>query len=189
MKSRLWLPLLAAALLAPAMAGRAAEIPEGTNVQIRTIDAVDSERDQTGKIYKATLAEDLVVDGKTVARRGDSTEIRLHSVLQSGRATGSAEVALELYSITIDGKAVPVMSGDVVQQSEGKGRKTARNAGIGAVAGGIIGALAGGGKGAAIGAASGGALGAGTSVLTKGPKVRVPSETLLRFTLARSASY
>jgi hypothetical protein len=75
----------------------------------------------------------------------------------------------------------------VTQDSAGKGKKTARNAGIGAIAGGIIGALAGGGKGAAIGAASGGALGTGASAITKGPKVRIPSETLLRFTLSQSA--
>ena len=57
------------------------------------------------------------------------------------------------------------------------------------MAGGIIGAIAGGGKGAAIGAASGGALGTGASVLTKGPKVRIPSETLLRFTISQNAKY
>jgi hypothetical protein len=77
----------------------------------------------------------------------------------------------------------------VTQDSAGKGKKTARNAGLGVLAGGLIGALAGGGKGAAIGAASGGALGTGASVLTKGPEVRIPSETLLRFTLSQSAKY
>ena len=164
-------------------------IPAGTVVAIRTIDAVDSERDRQGQIYQASLSEDLVINGQTIARRGDSAEIRLRAVSQSGRLAGSAEVTLELSSVTINGKKVAVTSGDVSQDSKGKGKKTARNAGIGAVAGGLIGALAGGGKGAAIGMASGGALGAGASAVTKGPKVRIPSETVLRFTIAQSAAY
>jgi hypothetical protein len=156
---------------------------------VRTIDPVDSEYDRQGKIYRASLSGDLLVDGNVIAHKGDSAQIRLHSLSQSGKISGSSEVTLELYTITVNGKTVPVQSGDVTQESAGKGKKTARNAGIGAVAGGIIGAIAGGGKGAAIGAASGGALGTGVSVLTKGPKVRIPSETLLRFTLAQSAKY
>ena len=165
------------------------EIPAGSNISIRTIDPVDSEYDREGKVYRANLSEDLLVDGRVVARKNDAAEIRLRSLSQSGKIRGNAEVTLELYSITVNGKPVSVQSGDVTQGSAGKGKKTARNAGIGAVAGGIIGAIAGGGKGAAIGAASGGALCTGASVLTKGPKVRIPSETLLRFTLSQSAKY
>jgi hypothetical protein len=167
----------------------AREIPAGTAVAVRTIDPIDSAYDREGKVYRASLSDDLLVNGNVIARKNDPAEIRLRSLSQAGRASGSAEVTLELYSITVNGKPVPVQSGDVTQDSAGKGRKTARNAGIGAVAGGIIGAIAGGGKGAAVGMASGGALGAGSSVLTKGPKVRIPSETLLRFTLSQSAKY
>ena len=47
----------------------------------------------------------------------------------------------------------------------------------------IIGAIAGGGKGAAIGAGVGGGVGAGSEVITKGDQVKIPSETLLDFTL------
>jgi hypothetical protein len=50
-----------------------------------------------------------------------------------------------------------------------------------AAVGAIIGAIAGGGKGAAIGAAAGGAAGAGAEVVTKGQKVKIPSETRLTF--------
>ena len=165
------------------------EIPAGTAVSVRTIDPVDSEYDREGKVYRASLSADLFLDGQAIARKGDPAQIRLRTLTQSGKISGNSEVTLELYTITVNGKTVPVQSGDVSQDSEGKGRKTTRNAGIGAVAGGIIGAIAGGGKGAAIGAASGGALGTGASVLTKGPKVRIPSETLLRFTLSQSAKY
>ncbi len=187
-------PALVVCTLASIPAAKAAdaatrEIPAGAVVTIRTVDPIDSEYDREGKLYRANLSDDLLVDGRVIARKHDSAQIRLRSLSQSGKLSGSAEVTLELYSITVNGRTVSVHSGDVTQESAGKGRKTARNAGIGAVAGTIIGAIAGGGKGAAIGAASGGALGAGASVLTKGPKVRIPSETLLRFTLSQSARY
>jgi hypothetical protein len=194
MMMKLLTPALLVCALAAVSPARAAdppsnEIPAGTVVSVRTIDPVDSEYDQEGKVYRASLSADLFLDGQAIARKGDAAQIRLHTLTQSGKVSGNAEVTLELYSITVNGKPVPVQSGDVTQDSAGKGKKTVRNAGLGVLAGGLIGALAGGGKGAAIGAASGGALGTGASVLTKGPKVRIPSETLLRFTLSQSAKY
>ena len=50
----------------------------------------------------------------------------------------------------------------------------------------IIGAIAGGGKGAAIGAATGAGAAGAVQVLTKGPKVQIPSETRLTFTLTHA---
>ena len=70
---------------------------------------------------------------------------------------------------------------------DGKTMKTAKRAGVGAAAGAIIGAIAGGGKGAAVGAGVG--AGAGTVYsATKGETVRIPSETLLSFSLREDLS-
>jgi outer membrane lipoprotein SlyB len=55
--------------------------------------------------------------------------------------------------------------------------------GGGAALGAIIGAIAGGGRGAAIGAVTGAAAGGAVQVMTKGPKVKIPSETRLTFIL------
>ena len=60
-------------------------------------------------------------------------------------------------------------------------------AACGAAVGSIIGA-AGGGKGAVVGAGVGGGLGAGSEVITKGEQVKMPSETLLDFTLQQELS-
>ena len=49
--------------------------------------------------------------------------------------------------------------------------------------GAIIGGIAGGGKGAGIGAAAGGGLGGGVQAATKGQQIKLPSETVLNFTL------
>jgi len=55
--------------------------------------------------------------------------------------------------------------------------------GAGAAIGSIIGGIAGGGKGAAIGAAAGGGVGGGVQAATKGQQIKLPSETVLNFTL------
>jgi len=67
----------------------------------------------------------------------------------------------------------------------GANKRTGEFAGGGAAVGAIIGAIAGHGKGAAIGAGSGAGAGALTEILTKGPAVRVPVESVLTFQLER----
>jgi len=78
---------------------------------------------------------------------------------------------------------VPVATGEYELTGKSRGASTAKRTVGGAAVGSIIGALAGGGKGAAIGAGVGGGVGAGSEVITKGDQVKVPSETLLDFTL------
>jgi len=46
--------------------------------------------------------------------------------------------------------------------------------------------LAGGGKGAAIGAAAGAGVGGGVQAATKGQQIKLPSETVLNFTLQQA---
>jgi outer membrane lipoprotein SlyB len=71
----------------------------------------------------------------------------------------------------------------VSRASDSRGNRTAKVAGGTAAVGAIIGAIAGGGKGAAIGAGAGAAAGAGAEVVTKGQRVKIPSETRLTFVL------
>jgi hypothetical protein len=83
---------------------------------------------------------------------------------------------------------VPLVSGEYEISGKSKGESTAkRTVGVGAV-GAINGAIAGGGKGAAIGAGTGAGLGAGSEIITKGDSVKIPSETLLDFTLQQSVT-
>ena len=71
---------------------------------------------------------------------------------------------------------------------KGRGSQSAQRIGGAAVIGTIIGAIAGGGRGAAIGAVAGAGTGAAVQVMTHGPQVRVPSETLLEFRLQQDVS-
>jgi uncharacterized protein YcfJ len=86
-------------------------------------------------------------------------------------------------SISVNGRPVDINTQTVSKESDSRGSKTAKAAGIGAAAGTLIGLAAGGGKGAAIGAAAGAGTGAGVEAVSKGERVRVPSETRLTFVL------
>jgi hypothetical protein len=94
---------------------------------------------------------------------------------------------LELSGIVVDGPMVPVVTGGYELTGKSPGASIAKRTVGGPAIGTIIGAIAGGGKGAAIGAAGGG-LGAGSEIITKGDQVKVPSETLLDFTLQQDQS-
>ena len=58
----------------------------------------------------------------------------------------------------------------------------------GAALGALIGAVADGGQGAAIGAGVGATAGAGSEIITETDQVKVPSETLIDFTLQQEVS-
>ena len=164
-------------------AGGDVTVPAGQSILVRMIDGVDSAKNHVGDLFHASLETDLNVNGVLVARKGADVYGRLASSDKGGTFSGKSELQLELTRIVVDGKDYPVVSSDYNVQGKSQGSSTAKKVGGGAVAGAIIGGLAGGGKGAAIGAAAGGGAGAGVQILTKGDKVKVPSETLLEFRL------
>jgi hypothetical protein len=168
----------------PAAASRAAvELPAGTNVVIRMIQGVDSEVNRVGETFQASIDEPVVHNGVTLVPRGADVVVKLVDAKESGKLTGRSELTLDLVSVKVDGKVVDLNTQTVAQQSDSRGERTAKVAGGTAAVGAIIGAIAGGGKGAAIGAAAGGAAGAGAQVITKGQRVKIPSETRLTFVL------
>jgi hypothetical protein len=158
-------------------------VPAGTALVVRMIDPVDSSVDKAGQTFRANLDEPVVVDGQTIIPRHADVVVKLVEDKQAGRLSGRAELTLDLQSVVVNGKPVEVVTGEVTQQGESRTRETATRTGGAAALGAVIGAIAGGGKGAAIGAVTGAAAGGAVQVMTKGPTVRIPSETRLTFTL------
>jgi hypothetical protein len=157
------------------------ELPAGTNVVVRMIDSVDSEVNRMGQTFQASLDEPILLNGETVVPRGADVVVKLVDEKQSGKLAGRAELTLDLVSVRVDGRMVDINTSTVSQQSGSRGARTAKVAGGTAALGAIIGAIAGGGKGAAIGAGAGAAAGAGAEIITKGQRVKIPSETRLTF--------
>jgi hypothetical protein len=165
-----------------------ATVPAGTRISVRTIDDIDSTKNGVGYRFKASLEESLLVDGNVVVPKGADIYGRLEGSKETGTFAGRSELKLELTGIVVNDKTVPLVTGEYEVSGRSKGKSTAKRAVGGAAIGSIIGALAGGGKGAAIGAGAGAGLGVGSEVLTKGDQLKIPSETLLDFTLEQSVT-
>ena len=163
-------------------------IPAGTRISVRTIDAIDSTQNQVGDRFQASLDVPLRVDGNEIVTRDAAVYGRLEESKESGTFTGRSQLRLELTALVVNGQTVPIVTGDYELTGKSRGASTAKRTVGGAAVGSIIGALAGGGKGAAIGAGVGAGVGAGSEIITKGDQVKIPSETLLDFTLQQDLS-
>ncbi len=166
----------------------AVTIPAGTRISVRTIDSIDSTKNRVGYRFQASLEQPLWIDGNMVVPKGASVYGRLEESKEAGTFTGRSELKLELTGIVVHGQTVPLVTGEYEVSGKSKGESTAKRTVGGAAIGSIIGALAGGGKGAAIGAGTGAGVGAGSEIITKGDQVKIPSETLLDFTLQQSVT-
>ena len=164
-------------------------LPAGTNLVIRMIDGVDSEKNRLGQTFAASLDEPVLVNGQPLIPRGADAVVRLVDAKDSGKLTGRSELTLDLMSVRVNGRMVDLNTQTVSQESSSRGARTAKLAGGTAAVGAIIGAIAGGGKGAAIGAGAGAAAGAGAEIVTKGQRVKIPSETRLTFVLDSAVQF
>lgn len=172
----------------PRTTSQSVVVPSGTQLTVRTIDAVDSDKNHPGDKFQASLEQPLVVNDVTVAPKGTSVYGKLQQVQEAGQLTGKSQLRLALTGIVINGQTYPLSSGDYEVSGKSRGKSTATKVGGGAALGAVIGAIAGGGKGAAIGAGVGAGAGTAVQVVTKGDQVHVPSETLLEFTLDQPVS-
>jgi hypothetical protein len=161
-------------------------VPQGTLIQLRTSEPVNSKQAQSGQPVQFTVIQDVALGGVLAIPRGAV----IHGVVaevqhpQKGSLTGSAELALQLTSLDLGGMNYPIQSDMFKVKGPGKGERSAGNIIGGAALGAIIGGIAGGGTGAAIGATAGGGVGAVGSAASSGPGVWIPAEAQVGFHLA-----
>jgi len=158
-------------------------IPAGTTLAIRLVDGIDSEKNQAGETFRATLNSPLSVEGEVAIPAGYDVEGHVVDVKSAGKFAGQSLLVLQLDRISVGGKSYSVTTDQYKREGSSRGKNTAEKVGAGAAIGAIIGGIAGGGKGAAIGAAAGGGVGGGVQAATKGQQIKLPSETVLNFTL------
>jgi len=158
-------------------------VDQGTQLNVRLVDAIDSEKNQTGDTFRATLNTPITSDGEEAIPSGVDVVGHLASVKSAGKFAGQSEVVLQVDSVSFGGKTYNVQTDQYKKTGSSRGKNTAEKVGGGALVGTLIGALAGGGKGAAIGAAAGAGVGGGVQAATKAQQIKLPSETVLNFTL------
>jgi len=161
-------------------------IPSGTTLAVRLVDTIDSETATAGQTFHATLDSPLSVDGDVVIPSGYDVEGHVVDVQSAGKFQGKSLLKLQLDRIAVGTKYYNLQTDQYSRQGASRGKNTAEKVGAGAAIGAIIGGIAGGGKGAGIGAAAGGGLGGGVQAATKGQQIKLPSETVLNFTLQAS---
>jgi hypothetical protein len=163
-------------------------IPSGSDLSVRTNETVDSTNSYQGQTYSATITEDVWDTAGGVAIPAGSPAQMLVRSISTGGAVHSAEVVLDLYSVTLGKKQYTVVTSDVAESNRkgvGTNRRTAEYLGGGSALGALMGGLFGGGKGAGIGALAGAGGGFVGQVFTRGKEVRVPAESTLRFRLEK----
>lgn len=170
-------------VLPPPPAPKKLIIDQGTQVTVRLIDPIDSEKNQTGDTFHATLNAPLTSDGEEAVPAGVELVGHLVSVKSAGKFAGQSEVVMQLDSLSSGGKTYSIQTDQYKKQGSSRGKNTAEKVGGGAIIGGIIGAIAGGGKGAAIGSAAGAGVGGGVQAASKSQQIKLPSETVLNFVL------
>lgn len=162
-------------------------LPAGTKVEVRTDENIDSAIAAEGQTYAAEIYRDVMDPaGNVVLPQGANAQLTIRSATRGGRISGSADLLLDLTSVSVGGRRYVVVSSDTERRGKqglGANKRTAEYVGGVSALGAIIGAIAGQGKGAAIGAGAGAGAGAVAQVLTKGGSVKIPPETLLTFQL------
>ncbi len=122
---------------------------------VRLVDSIQSEENEAGQTFRATLEDPLVVEGIEVVPADTEVRGRIVKAKGAGRIQGSAELRLELVQIVVNGISYALTTSEYQEVGEGRGLQTASRVGTGASLGALVGLIAGGGKGAAIGAGVG----------------------------------
>jgi hypothetical protein len=163
-------------------------IPSGTKLTVRLGSEITSTKAAAGQSFDATLARNLVVHSKTLAKEGARVRGKITSAKSSGRLHAPGELTLRLTAVEINGKMVPISSSPYYAKGKSHTKGNVEKVGGGAAAGALIGALAGGGKGAAIGSVVGAGAGTGVAAATGKEEAVVPAETALTFTTTGTAT-
>jgi hypothetical protein len=175
-------PAASRTIAPPPAPAAAITIPSGTMITVRMIDSIDTDVTGAGERFRASIDDPVIVDGKVAIPRGADATVQVMRVEQSGRISGSDEIALKLYDVTIDRRPYEVATEYAEVKGEGQGKRTAKTTAVTTGVGAALGAIIGGGKGAAIGAGAGAATGVAVSA-ARGKTLRIPSETRLDFEL------
>ena len=158
-------------------------VPSGTSLSVQLPAEISTKTAKVGQRLTGNLTNDVVVDGKVVARAGAPVQGSITEVISGSKTIGGKPtLGLTFDSLTFEGGDRPINARitQVADKSD-KGRDTAKIAG-GAVAGGVVGHQIDSDKGKVIGALIGAAAGTAAAKKT-GKEVVLPAGTVVGMTL------
>ena len=163
-------------------------VPEGTAIRVSLDHAISSSSSQAGDSFEATVANPVVVDGKTVIPAGARAQGTLINAKESGRLSGRAYLQLALTSIEVNGDRYDVNTTSISRSGGSHKKRNWGWIGGGGAGGAVIGALAGGGKGALIGGPVGAGAGVAVAAITGKKNTGFRAEQELTFRLTEPVS-
>ena len=158
-------------------------VPAGTSLSVQLPAELSTKTAQVGQRISGNLTNDIVVDGKVVAKAGALVQGSVTQVVSGSKTIGGKPtLGLSFDSLTFAGGDRPIDARitQVADKSD-KSRDTAKIAG-GAVAGGVIGHQFDSDQGKVIGAIIGAAAGTAAAKRT-GQEVVLPAGTVVGMTL------
>ncbi len=182
---------VAIVILSAALVGSAAEIPRGSHVLLRLVNAISTRTAQEGDYVYMRTASPIFVNGQIVVPVDSYVQGIVTSSKRSGRVKGRAELGIRIETLTLpSGKVIRISPHLASVDSEGSEQKVEKKEGqiqqggskesdatrVATIAGGgaAIGGIADQSwKGAGIGAGAGGAVGLATVLLTRGKEVEL----------------
>jgi hypothetical protein len=165
----------------------AGSLPPGTKLQVRVTDRMTSESAKPGDTFHGTLAQPVVVNGRTVFDKGAGVSGQVMQASSSGRLSSPGELQLVLTSVSTGWfRCSPVTVQPLVVSGGSHTKSNLGKIGGGAAAGAIVGGIAAGGKGAAIGAGVGAGAGTAVAAATGKREAVVETEALLTWTTIRN---
>lgn len=130
-------------LISIAQAERYARIPAGTTLQVRVDEKLSSETATVGQKFHGSLADRVVVNGKTLFSKGALVTGEVVSVEPSGRLSRPGELHLTLRTIKSGTRVYAVSVEPIIIKGESHSKSNVTKIGGGAAMGAIIGGILG----------------------------------------------
>src|SRR5439155_6191695 len=140
----------ATAVAAPPPPSEKVTVPYGSVLSVRLLESVNSDLNQPGDKFVASLASPVMVGDRVVIPAEAGLQGKIVELRSAGRFTGRSSLVLELTRLAYNGKSYQLRTSQYSQQGPARDTRSAETIGGGAGVGAILGAIVGGGKGAAI---------------------------------------
>lgn len=158
-------------------------VPEGTELQVRLDESLDSNHNHAGDVFHGSLDQPIVLNDETVIPAHADVTGKVVEAVAANRMTGQPSLSLEVTRLSYNGHTYNIATDSFRRTGTSRGKRNVKTGAGGAALGAVIGAIAGGGKGAAIGAATGAGAGTAAGAATGTDDVRLESESIVSFRL------
>ncbi len=158
-------------------------VPQGTLLQLRTSEPVNSKKAKDGEPVQFMVIADVAVGNVLAIPRGATVHGVVTEVKKPGELAGSPVLALKLTSLDLGGQSYPLDTDQFKVKGPNKAGQTVGSALGGGILGTIIGCAVGRGFGCAVGAGAGLAAGTAASAASPGPGIWIPAEARVDFHL------